>query len=225
MGEAIGQVLPLAVGVAISPLPIVAVVLMLVTPRARTNGPAFIVGWLLGLAVVGVVFLAIAGPSDASDDGQPATWVSWLKLILGVLLLFVALKQWRARPPAGQPGPAPKWMGAVDTFTPVKAAGAGAVLSGLNPKNLLLAVGACAAIAQTGASGADQAVAYVVFALIATIGVAAPVVIFFAMGERSRQVLDRLKARMEHGNAAIMAVLCLVIGAKLIGDAISGFSA
>jgi hypothetical protein len=47
MGEAIGQSLPLAIGVALSPIPIIAVVLMLTTPRARSNGPAFVVGWLV----------------------------------------------------------------------------------------------------------------------------------------------------------------------------------
>jgi hypothetical protein len=66
MGEAIGQSLPLAVGVALSPVPIIAVVLMLTTPRARTNGPAFVLGWLLGLGVVGAVVLALAGPGGAS---------------------------------------------------------------------------------------------------------------------------------------------------------------
>jgi len=50
MGEAIGQVVSLGVGVAISPVPIIAVVLMLGTPRGRVNGPAFIAGWLAGLA-------------------------------------------------------------------------------------------------------------------------------------------------------------------------------
>ena len=44
MGEAIGQSLPLAIGVALSPVPIIAVVLMLTTPRARANGPAFLLG-------------------------------------------------------------------------------------------------------------------------------------------------------------------------------------
>ena len=53
MGEAIGQSLPLAVGVALSPVPIIAVVLMLTTPRARVNGPAFVLGWLVGLGIVG----------------------------------------------------------------------------------------------------------------------------------------------------------------------------
>ena len=86
MGEAIGQVLPLAIVVAFSPMPIVAVVLMLVSARARTNGPAFVLGWLLGVGVVGGIILAVSGPVDASDSGQPATWVDWLKLVLGVLL-------------------------------------------------------------------------------------------------------------------------------------------
>lgn len=44
VGAAIGEMLPLAIGIAISPLAIVAVILILTTPRARTNGPAFLGG-------------------------------------------------------------------------------------------------------------------------------------------------------------------------------------
>jgi len=40
MGQAIGDILPLAIGVALSPVPIIAIVLMLGTPRARANGTA-----------------------------------------------------------------------------------------------------------------------------------------------------------------------------------------
>lgn len=222
MGEAIGQSLSLAVGVALSPVPIIAVILMLVTPRARSNGPAFVVGWLLGLAVVGAIVLGLAGPS-ASDDGEPASWVSWAELALGVLLVLLAAKQWRGRPRGDEDAPAPKWMGAIDNFTPPKALGAGAALAGANPKNLLLAIGAAAAIAQTGIDGGEQALAYAVFALVGTIGVGAPVVIFFALGDRAGPVLERLKGWMAHNNGVIMAVLLLVIGVKLIGDAIAGF--
>ncbi len=63
MGQAIGGSLPLAIGIAISPIPIIAVVLMLTTPRAKINGPAFLLGWLLGLGIVGTIVLTIAGPS------------------------------------------------------------------------------------------------------------------------------------------------------------------
>lgn len=224
MGEAIGQVLPFAVGVAISPIPVIAMVLMLITPRARANGVLFVVGWIVGIAVVGAILLAVAGPADASDDGAPAAWTDWLKLALGLLLVCVAAKQWRGRPAEGVEAPMPKWMAALDTVTPPKAAGLGAFLGTINPKNLLLIVGGATSVAQTGASSGDQAVAWIVFTVIATIGVAAPLVIYVAMGDRAGAILESIRARMAHSNAAVMAVLCLIIGVKLVGDAISGFS-
>ena len=225
MGTAIGQSLPMAIGVAISPMPIVAVILMLVTPQARTNGPAFLIGWIIGVAGLGGVLLLVADPAEVSDGGAPADWVPWLELALGLLLLLVALRQWRSRPDEGEAVATPKWMGALEDFTPIKAAGTAVLLSAVNPKNLLLIVSGAAAIAQTGSSSGDQAVALVVFTIIAAAGVAAPVVIFFALGSRAAAMLDSLKTWMIVHNAAIMAVLCLVIGVKLIGDAISGFSA
>jgi hypothetical protein len=222
MGAAIGQSLALAIGVALSPIPIIAVVLMLTTPRARTNGPAFVLGWLLGLGVVGAVVLALAGPGGASEQGQPATWVSWLKLLLGLGLLLVAARQFRGRPHQGEEASLPTWMGAIDRFTPPQALGGGAALAGANPKNLLLAVGGAAAIAQTGIAGGQQAIAYAVFTVVGTLGVGAPVGLYFAMGKRSAALLGRLKDWMGHNNAVIMAVLCLVIGVKLLGDALTG---
>jgi threonine/homoserine/homoserine lactone efflux protein len=200
-------------------------VLMLSTPRAGANGLAFLVGWLVGLTAVGTIVFLISGWIGATDDsGGPATWESVLKLVLGLLLLLLAVKQWRGRPRSDEPATEPKWMGAVDSFTPAKTAGAGVVLSAANPKNLVLAIGAAAAIAETEISVGQEIVAYAVFVLIGTIGVAAPVFIYFALGERARPLLDGLHTWMARNNAVIMAVLFLVIGAKLVGDAITGFS-
>jgi threonine/homoserine/homoserine lactone efflux protein len=225
MGQAIGDFLPSAVGVAISPLPIVAVVLMLVTPRGRANGPLFVVGWWIGLALVGTIVLAVAGGINAtSSSSGPATWVDILLLLLGLGLVLLSLKQWRGRPHGDDEPPTPKWMGALDAFTPVKAAGAGVVLSALNPKNLLLTVAGAAAIAQTGISTGSQIGAFIVFVAIASLGVAAPVVIYFALGDRSGPMLAKLKSWLTHNNAVIMATLLLIIGVKLIGEAISGLS-
>jgi hypothetical protein len=86
MGEAIGQSLPLAIGVALSPIPIIAVVVLLTSSRARSLGPMFVLGWLLGLVVVGAIVLAVIGPSGAGSSGQRTTWVSWVLIVHGVLL-------------------------------------------------------------------------------------------------------------------------------------------
>jgi Sap, sulfolipid-1-addressing protein len=224
MGQAVGGSLPLAVGVALSPAGIIVVVLLLTSQQARVNGPAFVLGWLVGLALIGAIVLSIAKPAEASSSGGPATWVSWLKIALGLLLLLVAWRQFRSRPRGAEQAGLPQWMGAIDTFKPGTALGAGMLLSAVSPKNLLLAVAAAAGIAQTGISGGQQAVAYLVFALIGAVGVAAPVVIFFAMGERSADLLAKLKDWMGQHNAVIMTVLCLIIGVKLIGDAIGALT-
>ena len=224
MGKAIGDILPLALGVAISPVPIIAVVLMLGTPRARANGPSFAVGWVVGLSVVGTIMLLIASGDATSDSGEPATWVSVLTLALGGVLLLVAAKQWRGRPKGGEEAGMPKWMRAIDTFTAGKSLGVGLLLSGVNPKNLILTVAAAAAIAQTDISGAAEAGALALFVFIGSITILAPVAIYFAMGARAERILDGAKTWMAAHNAAIMTVLLLVLGAKLVGDAIEGFS-
>lgn len=222
MGDAIGQVLSFGVGVALSPVPIIAVVLMLATARGRANGPAFILGWVLGIAVVGTIVLLVAGGADASESGTPAKWVSVLKLVLGALLLGLAWRQWRGRPHGTEEARLPGWMRTIDGFTPRRALAMGVALSAINPKNLVLVVGAAAAIAQTGTATGDQAVALAVFTLVATLGPGIPVALYFGLGERATQMLDDLKTWMSRNNAVIMTVIALIIGAKLIGDGISG---
>jgi threonine/homoserine/homoserine lactone efflux protein len=225
IGEAIGQALPLAVGVALSPIPIVAVVLMLGTPRGRGNGSAFVLGWIAGLAAVGTVVLLLSAGGKASSHGEPADWVSVAKLGLGILLLAVAARRWRSRPRGSEQPELPAWMQTIDRFTPRRAASVGAALSAVNPKNLLLTVAAAAAIAQTGASTGGQAIALAVFVVIATLGPGLPLAVYLTMRERATKLLGELQTWMGANDAAIVAVLCLIIAAKLIGDGISGLSA
>jgi threonine/homoserine/homoserine lactone efflux protein len=224
VGQAIGEILPLAIGVAISPVPIIAIVLMLGTPRARSNGLAFALGWLAGLTIVGGALLALASGNSQENDGGPETWVSIVKLVLGVLFLLLAARTWRSRPKAGQEAAMPKWMQAIDTFTTGRSLVFGVLLSGVNPKNLALTIAAATTIAQTGISGGESAGALIVFILIGSLSILTPVFIYFALGTRAAVILDELKTWMAGHNAAIMTVLLLVLGAKLIGDAVGGLS-
>ena len=224
MGQAIGEILPLAIGVAISPVPIIAIVLMLGTPRARSNGLAFALGWLAGLTIVGGALLAFASGNSQENDGGPETWVSVVKLVLGVLFLLLAARTLRSRPKAGQEAAMPKWMQAIDTFTTGRSLVFGVLLSGVNPKNLALTIAAATTIAQTGISGGESAGALIVFILIGSLSILTPVFIYFALGTRAAVILDELKDWMAGHNAAIMTVLLLVLGAKLIGDAVGGLS-
>jgi hypothetical protein len=221
VGQAIGQSLPMAVGIALSPVPIIAVVIMLTTQKAKLNGPSFLFGWLAGLAVAGVILLIIGGSLGASHSGKPVAWASWLDIALGFLLILVGVREFRNRPRGSDPAPMPGWMSRVDRVNPLGALGLAALLVVVNPKNLLLVVGGAAAIAKIGIAGWQQVVAYVVFAVVASAGIGTPVLIFMAKGKRAAGRLARLKDWMSRENAVILSVLCLLIAAKLIGDAIS----
>ena len=221
MGAAIGDVLGLAAGVAVSPLPIVAMILVLATPRGRVNGSLFGIGWLAGLSILGTVVLLLAGPADPSDDGTPAAWTGWLKLLLGVLALLLAARQWRGRPAEGEAPELPKWMAGLDKLKPGGALGLGALLSGVNPKNAGLTIAAAATIAGAGLAGGEQAVTLAVFVAIGSAGVLAPLIVYLMAGERAARTLDAWKTWSGDHNAAIMAVLFLVFGFKLVGDGIA----
>ena len=102
MGEGIGSILPQAIGVAISPIPIIAVILMLFSKRAKSNGLAFLVGWVLALTLVGAVVLILAGAGKVSVGGTPSTVSYVVHLLLGLLLLFLAVRNWQKRPKEGE---------------------------------------------------------------------------------------------------------------------------
>ena len=112
----------------------------------------------------------------------------------------------------------------MDTFTSARATGAGLLLSGVNPKNLVLTLAAGKAIAATGVSTGQQFVALVVFALIGTIGPGLPVAVYFLMGDRAPKLLAEMKSWLGANNTVIMVVLCVVIAAKLVGDGIAGLT-
>jgi threonine/homoserine/homoserine lactone efflux protein len=223
MGQAIGDLLPSAIGVALSPVPIIAVILMLGTPKARSNGPAFAIGWVLGLVIVSVIVVVVAGDDDSADS-DTSTAVDVVKVVLGLLFFAMAAMQWRSRPAPGEEATLPKWMNAIDTFTPGKSLVLGPALSGANPKNLALTLAAAASIAQAGLSGGDTAIAIAVFVVIGSLTVAGPVVGYLLASERAATPLASIKEFMGVHNAVIMMVVLLVLGAKLLGNGIPGLS-
>ncbi len=223
MGQAIGDSLPLAIGVAISPIPIIAIILMLLSKRAGVNGASFLIGWFIGIAVVLSVVVAVSGTATLGPSSNPTTGVSWVKVGLGILLLTVGLREWRKRPKGGEAPTLPKWLTSIESITPPRAGGLGVLLSALNPKNLILLVGGGIAIAQGAATTGEKAVAMVVFIVIAVSTVALPVILKLTMGQRAESILDALDRWLKANNATVMAVLMLVIGFVLIGKGIGGF--
>jgi threonine/homoserine/homoserine lactone efflux protein len=222
VGTAIGGILGNAVGVAISPVPVIAVILMLFSATALRNGTAFVAGWLVGLAVVLAVVLALGG---LGSSGSTSTVAGVVKIVVGVLFLLLALRQWRSRPAPGQEATMPPWMASIDAFGVGKAFGIGALLSGVNPKNLGLTLAAGSSIAASGLATGQQAAVGAVYVVIASVTVAAPVLLFLVARDRATTVLERAKEWLTANNAVVMVVLFTVLGAKVLGDGITSLAA
>ena len=216
MGQGVSKVLTFAIGVAISPVPIMAVILMLFSARAKVNGPMFLAGWALALAVVsGVVYIA-SDAGNAATSSTTSDTISWGKILFGVLFLLLAARNWRARPAPGATPGMPKWMAGIDSLKPGKAFALGLLLAGPNPKNLLLTVAAAAGLAQLGLSTTDAVVSLIVFVLVGSLTIAGPVVYYLVGGDKAKVELDSMKSWLAFHNAAVMTMLFLVFGVDLI---------
>jgi Sap, sulfolipid-1-addressing protein len=222
MSEGIGEVLTYAVGVAISPTPIIAGILMLFSARARVNGPMFLAGWVVAIGVLSAVAYFLADAGDAATDETASDTISWGQLAVGVFFLLVAAKQWRSRPAPGVQSEMPKWMAGIDSFSPGKALTLGLLVAGVNPKNLLLSLGAGAALAQVDPTTTEALVSWVVFIVVGSVTIAGPVVYYLVGGEKARATLDAMKQWLAVNNAAVMTVLFLFFGVKLVADALPG---
>ncbi len=223
MNEVIGEVLPLALGVTVSPIPVVAAILMLLSPRATATSVGFLVGWITGIVVTVTVFalLSTALPDSDPDSSQPVK--ATIQVVLGALLLVVAAHQWRARPQPGQPREAPHWMSAIGSMTTAKATGLGVLLAAVNPKNLIMGAGAGVVIGSADLDGGQTTVAIVVFTLVAAASVAVPVVAHLIAPRKLTAPLESLRVWLLAENALIMSVLLLVLGVSVIGKGVAGF--
>ena len=221
LGEAIGGLLPSAIAVALSPIPIVGVVLVLATPRARSSGAAFAAGWVFGLAALStIVVLALGSGVDSGTE----TGIEWFKVAVGVLFLLMAAKQWAKRPKEGEVVEVPKWIEQVETITVPRAAVLGAALSGANPKNLALTLTAAASISEAGLDLTETTLAIVVYVVLGSITVAGSVLFYLLDADRAARPLAVIGRFMGDNNAVIMMVILLLLGAKLLGDGLGGIS-
>ncbi len=221
MGSVIGDILPTALGVAISPVPIIAVILILLAPGARAASVAFLVGWVAGIAVLVTVVALVVDPASNSTADNPSTLSGVLLIVLGAAAVLLGVRQWRQRPKPGEAPVLPSWMAAVDTITATKALGLGVLLSAVNPKNLTLCLAGGVAIGSGGLSGGQSAVAITVFVVIASSSIVVPVIGYVTAESRMREPLQELRAWLTEHNAAVMTVLLGVIGVVIIGKGLA----
>ncbi|HYN65873.1 MAG TPA: GAP family protein [Ornithinibacter sp.] len=213
----ITDLLPLVVGIAASPFPVIPVILLLLTPRATANAGAFLGGWATGILTGTAAFVLLETVIEEFDE--PPTWMSWVRVAFGVALVVLGVRQWLSR---HAERPAPSWMTSLGSATPRSAAGVGVLLSLANPKVLLLCAAAGMIIGASTTSGSQSVVAVLVFTLLGSVTVALPLLAHVVLGDRATAPLQRAKDWLTAHSATIMAVVLLVIGALLLVKGLGG---
>jgi len=212
----------MAVGVALSPLPIAAVVTILLSARPN-NASAFLLGWTTGILCIGGIVFLIPGLDTAR--GEPTTLSGWVRLMVGGVLLVLAVWQWRRRPSADDPVEAPKALSRLDSISAGKTVSMGFLLSVFNPKNLLLTFAGAASIDASMATPSQQAIALALYAVVASLSVGIPISGYVLFTERARTVLADWKNWLIRNNAIMMTALLVVFGALIIGNGLLVLSA
>lgn len=202
------ELIPLALVVALSPLTIIPAVLVLHTPRPKPTGLAFMTGWLVGLAALTALFVAVSNLLGGLDH-KPPSWASWLRIVIGAALIVFGVYRWATRHKSEH---MPGWMSRMSTLTPAKAGVTAVVLTVLNVKVLFICAAAGLAIGTAGLRPAGALVAELWYVMFAGSTVALPILAYAVSGDRLDPTLERLKDWMERQHATLVALILVVIG-------------
>ena len=235
MGELIVSLLPLALGVVMSPLAIMALVAVLVSQRARANGTAFLIGWAVALiATLGVSYL-VFGFLEVHENREPPLWAAFVRLVIALLLIGAAIWAYRrghnrvlamaaAATPEAVVAAAPQlpgWLRAVDQFTPGRSLLLGFGIFALNPVDVSCSVLAMLDVRAAPVSPASAATAIVAFAVVGILPIAAPVFYTLVKGAGADPLLERVRSWIAGHTSLLNAGLLVLIGAMQLQKALS----
>lgn len=213
--DTITDILPMAAGIALSPIPVAVVVSILLSARPR-NAPLFLLGWLAGLLVIGLLMLFI--PGLRMLNGEPTQFAGWLRVVMGSLLMFIAWKGWRNRPSSDEVVEQPKLLAQLHSYGSWKSLVLGFSLSTFNPKSLVLTMAAAMTVYSSKATGNQQLIAMIIFAMLASLTVVIPVIAYRFQGDKAKEALADLKEWLIVNNTAVTVTLLVVFAALLIGS-------
>jgi hypothetical protein len=208
--EALGISLPLALGIAAAPWAIITLMILLLTPRAVSNAYAFLIGWFIGLMLVGIVVMN--SPGLMNDSGEPSRLMGWIRLGMGTVFLVTSLFLFKKMPKGKDQQTMPKWIEKVDSFGIFHASGLGFFHSTLNLKNSSMVVVGAASIARQGLTSWQELVALLVFCVIASIGVMIPHIIFLLFRKNAELIFGKIKVWILKNRVLVLLLILIIFG-------------
>jgi len=113
----------IGLAITLDPLPLTAFIAVPSSKRGVTKGAAFVLGWLLSLAIVVTVTVLATGDDPPEPSTAPSLAGLAAKVAIGVVLVTIAIRHLWARGRPKPPKKPPKWQEHVDGMSPWFALG------------------------------------------------------------------------------------------------------
>ncbi len=210
------SLIPMAVGIALSPIPIIAVILMLFSRRAKVNAPLYAATWVLSMVAIGSVAIFALGDNELVGQDTTKTGGNIVVLIVGALFMAYGAILWMRRPRYAESLKTPRWLDAIDDIPPFLAVGLGLTGVLINTKNLPLFLAAVEHILIADLGMVRNFVALAIFIMMASVTVVTPIVLFLSGNERMHARLDAFRVWLMRYNQAILAWVFLVMGGVMV---------
>ena len=216
---ALAQLLPIAVAVAASSVPIMVTILILLSPKRNRVAIPFLIGWVVGMAgvVIASAYGANALPIRPLRAEQKAIGIA--EIVVGVALLLTAVLAWRRAAPQPAEGQS-RWIATVERMGPIAAVGLAIALN-LRPKGLLLGVAAGLAIAGARMTDADTVIVFFLYLAVACSTVIVPIISTMLAPTQMQPRLISARDWLERNGGYVTAVMLLVVGLVILVSGIS----
>ncbi|CAN5154695.1 GAP family protein [soil metagenome] len=216
MTAVIGHILPLALAVALSSIPIIAVILILLSPTPPAIGISFLVGCAAGVflvvAALSIGFRFVPQPTAT----HPPLWQGIVEIVAGAALTVYAAASWyRSSKRVTEPS-LPKWMAALNHLNPFSSLGVGFALA-FRPKNLLLSIAAGVEIGSAGLGVAESLIPLGIFTVVGVCTVAGPVIGYVILGKKIEATLQATREWIVRNNQGITSVVLILSGVVILG--------
>lgn len=219
MWSALGDTLPLAVGIALSPVGlIICLVLLGSEAGGRRKAAIFGLGWFLSILIIAGIAYYLIGAARISQVQRAIYELEVLQLAFAVLCLGIAVITWVRSLRATTAARESKLLQRLDGIGMLTAGGLGLAQGFARLKNILLALGAGARFGEAGLRGGRAVLPLAIFALMATLGVLVPMVVAVLGGSRAPAVLASVREWLEANMSSITIVALLVIGVYFLGQ-------
>ncbi|MBI9051742.1 MAG: DUF2065 family protein [Anaerolineaceae bacterium] len=190
------------------------VILMLLSDRGWRNALGYALGYISAYSLIGIAAVAIGYRSAQSNTGETSIVRSILLIVLGSVLVWLALRNWRK--PVAEKKDEPRFFSLVDNITPLKAYGFGAMVSVVNFKNLALFLTAMSVVVLSDLIIAEKIVITLLVVLVFCLSVTIPILIYFLFPKRAKDLLQSIKQFINQHSRMIGILLPLVFGLLLL---------